>query len=127
MIYGTQAQSSLILTGNPATAANLRPLLQQLIGFFIIEWHVLRTTSTRGFRTQLDVDELWDGVMERIVDILKAGLEVSVTSDQLMSSVEQLTAFQSAMEVSQGNHETAPSLMYTVLRSMDMRLHPSIV
>ncbi|KAG8682232.1 hypothetical protein FRC09_016931, partial [Ceratobasidium sp. 395] len=45
------AQSSLILTGNPTTAANLGPLLQQLIGFFIIEWHVLRTTQ---FRTQRD-------------------------------------------------------------------------
>ncbi|KAG8679970.1 hypothetical protein FRC08_016620, partial [Ceratobasidium sp. 394] len=77
------AQSSLILTGNPTTAANLGPLLQQLIGFFIIEWHVLRTTQ---FRTQRDVDELWDGVMERLVDELRAGLQAqtTLTADELM-------------------------------------------
>ncbi|CAE6388135.1 unnamed protein product [Rhizoctonia solani] len=92
------AQSSLILTGNPATAANLLPLLQQLIGFFVIESHVLRTTSGRGFRTQHDVDELWDGVMERLVETLRSGMGVSLTSDQLIKAVEHLTAFQSALE-----------------------------
>lgn len=67
----------------------------------MIEWHVLRTTSTRGFRTQHDVDELWDGVMERLVDTLKSGLEVPLGSDQLIKAVEHLTAFQSALEVRQ--------------------------
>ncbi|KAH7343400.1 exocyst complex component, sec15 subunit [Rhizoctonia solani] len=100
------AQSSLILTGNPATAANLLPLLQQLIGFFVIESHVLRTTSGRGFRTQHDVDELWDGVMERLVETLRSGMEVSLTSDQLIKAVEHLTAFQSALE--EYGYDTSP-------------------
>ncbi|QRW16378.1 exocyst complex component Sec15 [Rhizoctonia solani] len=100
------AQSSLILTGNPATAANLLPLLQQLIGFFVIESHVLRTTSGRGFRTQHDVDELWDGVMERLVETLRSGMGVSLTSDQLIKAVEHLTAFQSALE--EYGYDTSP-------------------
>jgi hypothetical protein len=74
-------------------------LLQQLIGFFVIESHVLRTTSTRGFRTQHDVDELWDAVMERLVDTLKSGLDTALRADQLIKAVEHLTAFQSALEV----------------------------
>ncbi|CAE6443190.1 unnamed protein product [Rhizoctonia solani] len=104
--YTNRAQSSLILTGNPATAANLLPLLQQLIGFFVIESHVLRTTSGRGFRTQHDVDELWDGVMERLVETLRSGMEVSLTSDQLIKAVEHLTAFQSALE--EYGYDTSP-------------------
>ncbi|QRV87739.1 exocyst complex component Sec15 [Ceratobasidium sp. AG-Ba] len=120
------AQSSLILTGNPTTAANLGPLLQQLIGFFIIEWHVLRTTQ---FRTQRDVDELWDGVVERLVDSLRAGLEAqtNLSAEVLIGSVEQLTAFQIALE--EYGYETSPinsltSMMferYTVTLDKDYR------
>ncbi|KAF8759780.1 Exocyst complex component [Rhizoctonia solani] len=86
--------------------ANLLPLLQQLIGFFVIESHVLRTTSGRGFRTQHDVDELWDGVMERLVETLRSGMGVSLTSDQLIKAVEHLTAFQSALE--EYGYDTSP-------------------
>ncbi|KAG8716234.1 hypothetical protein FRC11_006628 [Ceratobasidium sp. 423] len=106
LAYTNRAQSSLILTGNPATAANLLPLLQQLIGFFVIESHVLRTTSGRGFRTQHDVDELWDGVMERLVETLRSGMDISLTSDQLIRAVEHLTAFQSALE--EYGYDTSP-------------------
>ncbi|KAB5596325.1 Exocyst complex component Sec15 [Ceratobasidium theobromae] len=107
------AQASLILTGNPASPAHLLPLLQQLIGFFVIESHVLRTTSARGFRTQYDVDELWDGVIQRLVDTLKSGMDTALTSDQLIKAVEHLTAFQSALE--EYAYDTSPINSLTLL------------
>ncbi|ORX36771.1 putative exocyst complex subunit Sec15 [Kockovaella imperatae] len=73
-----KTQANLILSSRtsvtPANLVNILPtLMQELVGFFIIEHHVLETSP--DFRTRLDVDELWDEMCKRIVDIMGQGLK----------------------------------------------------
>ncbi|KAN0062930.1 Rab GTPase-binding exocyst subunit S15 [Thecaphora frezii] len=46
---------------------------REVVGFFIVEHHVLQT-SPSGFRADQEVDDLWDNMCERVVDIVSVGL-----------------------------------------------------
>lgn len=68
----------MILSSRAATTpetlkANLPYLIQELVGFFIIEAHVLR--SAPDFRSRRDVDDLWDEMCRRIMDVVGQGLK----------------------------------------------------
>ncbi|EPQ27215.1 uncharacterized protein PFL1_05138 [Pseudozyma flocculosa PF-1] len=71
-----RAQANLLLSqglsfhpSNPTFPA----LLEEVVGFFIVEHHVLQT-SPPGFRADQEVDDLWDNMCERVVDIVSVGL-----------------------------------------------------
>ncbi|KAL7412016.1 putative exocyst complex subunit Sec15 [Mrakia frigida] len=73
-----KTQANLILSQrsspSPSTILSVLPsLMEELIGFFIIESHVLR--STRDFRSSRDVDDLWEDMCRKIVEIVGGGLE----------------------------------------------------
>ncbi|KAG9018833.1 hypothetical protein FRB90_009120 [Tulasnella sp. 427] len=75
-----KAQASLILSDRMSStssslglATTLLPLTEDIIGFFIIENHVLRTT--RSFRSQREVEELWDTVVTRLAQVVQAILK----------------------------------------------------
>ncbi|EJT53129.1 exocyst complex subunit Sec15 [Trichosporon asahii var. asahii CBS 2479] len=76
--YQEDRKANLILSSRAATTpetlkANLPYLIQELVGFFIIEAHVLR--SAPDFRSRRDVDDLWDEMCRRIMDVVGQGLK----------------------------------------------------
>lgn len=71
-----RAQANLLLSqglsfhpSNPTFPA----LLEEVVGFFLVEHHVLETCPA-GFRSEQEVDDLWDDMCERVVDIVSIGL-----------------------------------------------------
>ncbi|CAO1614166.1 unnamed protein product [Sympodiomycopsis kandeliae] len=71
-----RAQANLLLSqglsfhpSNPTFPS----LLEEVVGFFLVEHHVLDTCPT-GFRSEQEVDDLWDDMCERVVDIVSIGL-----------------------------------------------------
>ncbi|BGP12307.1 Rab GTPase-binding exocyst subunit S15 [Rhodosporidiobolus nylandii] len=71
-----RAQAGLLLSSTstltPFSLTALSTLLEEIVGFFLIESHVLRTTNS--FRSEQDVEDLWDGMCERVVRIVDEGL-----------------------------------------------------
>jgi exocyst complex component 6 len=76
----------------------LPSLMEELIGFFIIESRVLR--STREFRSSRDVDDLWDDMCQKIVTIVGGGLEGCEELDTFLGVKEQVLMFIQTLEVS---------------------------
>lgn len=71
-----RAQANLLLSQGLSfdpTNATFPLLLQEVVGFFLVEHHVLQT-SPPGFRSEQEVDDLWDSMCERVVDIVSVGL-----------------------------------------------------
>ena len=97
-----QTQATLILASRlsttPSNLLNTLPLLmQELVGFFIIENHVLRTMP--DFRSQLDVDELWNEMCRRIVDIMGQGLKGCGEPEVFLQSKTEVLLFVQTLEV----------------------------
>ncbi|SCV67991.1 BQ2448_112 [Microbotryum intermedium] len=71
-----RAQAELLLSQtsslSPFSLPALSVLLEEIVGFFLIESHVLHTTNS--FRSEQDVEDLWDGMCERVVKIVDEGL-----------------------------------------------------
>ncbi|SCZ91409.1 BZ3500_MvSof-1268-A1-R1_Chr1-2g01390 [Microbotryum saponariae] len=71
-----RAQAELLLSQtsslSPFSLPALSLLLEEIVGFFLIESHVLHTTNS--FRSEQDVEDLWDGMCERVVKIVDEGL-----------------------------------------------------
>jgi len=72
--------------------------MQELVGFFIIENHVLRTMP--DFRSQADVDELWNEMCRRIVDIMGQGLKGCGEPEVFLQSKTEVLLFVQTLEVS---------------------------
>lgn len=73
-------------------------LMQELVGFFIIEAHVLRTAP--DFRTQRDVDDLWDEMCRRIVGVVSLGLKGCSKLDTFLECKKSILLFVQTLEVS---------------------------
>ncbi|EGG00037.1 uncharacterized protein MELLADRAFT_118143 [Melampsora larici-populina 98AG31] len=70
-----RAQAHLIVSStasSPFSLENLASLMESIVGFFIIEAHVLHTT--KSFRDETDVDNLWEEMCERVVAIITEGI-----------------------------------------------------
>ncbi|EIW70745.1 hypothetical protein M231_02602 [Tremella mesenterica] len=96
-----KTQATLILTSRlsttPETLTNTLPLLmQELVGFFIIENHVLRAVPE--FRSQRDVDELWDEMCRRIVDVMGQGLKGCAKPEIFLDSKTNVLLFVQTLE-----------------------------
>ena len=91
-----KTQSTLILSSQ-LSLASLPDLTQEITGFFIAETHVLQ--NTRGFRSQREVDELWEGVLERLKSSVASELETEFDPDVFLRVKECLLAFTVTMEV----------------------------
>lgn len=68
------------------------------MGFFIIEAHVLDTMP--DFRTQRDVDELWDEMCRRIVEVMGQGLKGCCEPEVFLRSKTEVLLFVQTLEVS---------------------------
>lgn len=91
-----KAQSALILP-DPILLASLPALLQEISGFFIVETHVLETTG--NFRSQRDVEELWDSLASGLAVALTNALRVETDPDEFLRVKELLLAFMMTLEV----------------------------
>lgn len=91
-----KTQSTLILSSQ-LSLQSLSDLTEEITGFFIAETHVLR--NTRGFRSQREVDELWEGVLERLKSSVASELEAESNPEAFLKVKECLLAFTVTMEV----------------------------
>lgn len=71
--------------------------MEEICGFFIIESHVLETTS--GFRSEREVEELWDAVVSRLSSAIGLALVEQKDPDTFLKVKECLTAFVMTLEV----------------------------
>jgi hypothetical protein len=97
-----QQQANLIFnqrsTLNAQTiSTGLQSLLEDLVGFFIIEKHVLRIC--RDFRTAQEVDSLWDEMCERIARIVSDGLKDCEDLDTFLAVKPVVLAFEQTLQV----------------------------
>ncbi|KIJ70132.1 hypothetical protein HYDPIDRAFT_172026 [Hydnomerulius pinastri MD-312] len=90
-----KAQSDLILP-TPLSLSSLPLLVQEICGFFIIEYHVLETTS--GFRSEREVEELWEAVVTRLSEAISGALTEEKDPDTFLRVKECLTAFVMTLE-----------------------------
>jgi exocyst complex component 6 len=91
-----KAQSDLILPV-PLQLQSLVSLTEQIIGFFIIESHILQTTGS--FRSKAEVDELWDAIAARIAEAVDGALRNVTDPDSYLHVKETLIAFILTLEV----------------------------
>ncbi|KAF8270908.1 exocyst complex component sec15 subunit [Lactarius quietus] len=93
-----KAQSDLILP-IPLQLSSLVPLTEQIIGFFIIESHILQTTN--AFRSNAEVEELWDAVTARLTEAVDGALRNDTDPDSYLRVKETLLAFLLTLEAYQ--------------------------
>lgn len=67
------------------------------MGFFIIETHVLSTTG--NFRSERDVEELWDALVGRLCATVERVLQHELEADSYLRVKESLIAFVMTLEV----------------------------
>ncbi|KAJ1960253.1 Rab GTPase-binding exocyst subunit S15, partial [Dispira parvispora] len=65
-----------------------RNKLYDIIGYFIIEYHIL--TSTRDFRSKTEVDSLWDAVVGNFSETLAENVQDILGKESILSSIKQL-------------------------------------
>lgn len=71
-----RAQANLLLNQGlsfDASSSAVPALLEEMVGFFLVEHHVVQTTPL-GFRAETEVDDLWDTMCTRVVDIVSLAL-----------------------------------------------------
>ena len=96
--------------------------MEDLVGFFIIEQHVLKTTRT--FRTVREVDELWDEMSIAIVQVVSDGLKGCEDSDTCLTVKVSILRFEQTLEVSSTNAFKTEYAKSICARAMDtMSLH----
>lgn len=73
-------------------------MTQEITGFFIVETHVLNTTDT--FRSEPEVEELWDALVSRLNAAVQWALKSEVDPNEFLKVKEYLIAFTMTLEVS---------------------------
>lgn len=82
----------------PFSLPALSALLEEIVGFFLIESHVVRTTNS--FRAEQDVEDLWDGMCERVVRIVHEGLAECEDPEIFLGTKFKVLTFVQTLEVS---------------------------
>ena len=70
---------------------------QEIVGFFIIETHVLSTTGS--FRSEREVEELWDALLKRLTSAVENALSRETDADSYLRVKESLIGFVMTLEV----------------------------
>ncbi|KIM91089.1 hypothetical protein PILCRDRAFT_811606 [Piloderma croceum F 1598] len=90
-----KAQSDLILP-SPLPLSSFLSLTQEITGFFIVETHVLQTTGT--FRSESEVEELWDALLSRLSAGLQWALKSETDPNEFLKVKECLIGFIMTLE-----------------------------
>lgn len=96
MLKRFKAQSTLILP-TPLSLSSLSSIIPEIIGFFIIESHVLRTT--KGFRSEREVEDLWVDIVSRVGEGMNQVLANETDPEVFLDVKESLAAFSATLEV----------------------------
>ncbi|GAA5885896.1 hypothetical protein JCM3774_002257, partial [Rhodotorula dairenensis] len=95
-----RAQAGLLLSSTasltPFSLSALSALLEEIVGFFLIESHVLRTTDS--FRSEQDVEALWDEMCDRVVSIVDRGLAECQEADVFLGTKFKILTFVQTLE-----------------------------
>ncbi|GAA6023710.1 hypothetical protein JCM8202_003147, partial [Rhodotorula sphaerocarpa] len=95
-----RAQAGLLLSStsslSPFSLSALTALLEEIVGFFLIESHVLRTTNS--FRSEQDVEDLWDEMCERVVRIVDQGLATCEEAEVFLGTKFKILTFVQTLE-----------------------------
>ncbi|GAA5957372.1 hypothetical protein JCM21900_006878 [Sporobolomyces salmonicolor] len=95
-----RAQAFLLLSSTssltPFSLPALSGLLEEIVGFFLIESHVLKTT--KSFRSEQDVEDLWDGMCERVVEIVDQGLKGEEDPEVFLGTKFKVLTFVQTLE-----------------------------
>lgn len=116
-----KTQSTLILSSQ-LSLQSLPDLTAEIIGFFIAETHVLQ--NTRGFRSQREVEELWEGVLERLKSSVATEVEAESDPDVFMEVKGCLLDFAITMEVSGVEQDPTFLLIIILNRAIVMTVIP---
>ncbi|EJD48589.1 exocyst complex component, sec15 subunit [Auricularia subglabra TFB-10046 SS5] len=103
-----KSQSTLIFS-TTIPLSTLPAVTEQIAGFFIVESHVLHTT--RGFRSERDIDELWDGVISRLGEAVKTSLDSETDPEVFLKTKEIILAFITTLE----NYSFAPQKLHKLI------------
>jgi hypothetical protein len=93
---GIKAQSDLILP-TPLPLSSLPSLTQEISGFFIVEKHVLETTT--NFRSERDVEELWDALVMGLAAAITSSLRTETDPEVFLKVKECLLGSIMTLEV----------------------------
>jgi exocyst complex component 6 len=97
----SQAQANLLLSQGLSfdpSKPTFPALLEEVVGFFLVEHHVLQT-SPPGWRAEQEVDDLWDNMCERVVDIVGTGLKNCKDTNVYVSTKSAIMTFIQTLEV----------------------------
>lgn len=92
-----QAQSDLIIP-EPLPLTSLSSITQEIVGYFIIETHVLNTTGS--FRSEREVEDLWDALISRLSNAVADALRNEKDPDTYLKVKESLLGSVMTLEVS---------------------------
>ncbi|PCH41481.1 exocyst complex subunit Sec15-like protein [Wolfiporia cocos MD-104 SS10] len=90
-----KAQSDLILPDS-LPLSSLPSITEEIVGFFIIETQVLNTTGS--FRSQREVEDLWDAMMKRVGSAVDRVLKNENDADAFLGVKECLLSFIMTLE-----------------------------
>ena len=77
--------------------ASLPSITQEIVGYFIIETHVLNTTGS--FRSEREVEDLWDALISRLSKAVEDILRNENDPDIYLKVKEALLGFVMTLEV----------------------------
>lgn len=92
-----QAQSDLIIP-EPLPIPSLSSITQEIVGYFIVENHVLNTTGS--FRSEREVEDLWDALISRLSNAVEDALRNEKDPDTYLKVKEALLGSVMTLEVS---------------------------
>ncbi|KAH8915894.1 exocyst complex subunit Sec15-like protein [Atractiella rhizophila] len=120
-----RAQSALILSQSTTfSLASLTQLLSQIIGFFVIESHVIRETSYPiPFRSETEVEDLWEGMLEKTVEFVKQGLNTCEDLEIYLGVKKKVEGFVMILEGLGYSVAQLNSLLYTLFERYAALLH----
>ena len=96
-----RAQANLLLSQGLSfdpSSNHFPAVLEEVVGFFLVEHHVLQT-SPPGWRAEQEVDDLWDNMCERIVEIVSGGLRNCKDTNVYVSTKSAIMTFIQTLEV----------------------------
>ncbi|EIW61471.1 rsec15 [Trametes versicolor FP-101664 SS1] len=82
-----KAQSDLIIP-EPLPIPSLASITQEIVGYFIVENHVLNTTGS--FRSEREVEDLWDALISRLSNAVEDALRNEKDPDTYLKVKEAL-------------------------------------
>lgn len=113
-----KAQANLLLSQDLVIrkgGKELLTLLEEVVGYFVVENHVMHT-SPPGFRPASEVEEVWETMCERVVDLVQMGLRDCEDSKAYVETKSAVQTFIRTLESLEFNVGRLNALLLTLFR-----------